>query len=360
MKIVVINTAASSGGALSILKDFYEYINENDTNHEWVFILSDNYIEETENIKVIVKKDIKSNWGKRLSWDVLNGYKFINSLKGDIIISMQNTIPKGITGRKIIYLHQSIPFQNVKRFSFFKKEEIVFAIYQYLIGYLIKKSLSRADRVIVQTNWMKKSVERTANISANKVVVIKPNIKNIDFENHNFPELEFENRKFFYPASGAIYKNHKCIIDAVKILKTKDVKDFKVEFTLGKEYYEKLEIDEELKDTIILSGSLSRDEVFKRYKSSTLVFPSYIETCGLPLLEARKLGSIILASKCEFSMEILDEYINKYYFNPFNSQQLAELMEKVLMNEITINLNYENHHKNELNGWNQFLDEIDF
>lgn len=358
MKIVVINTAASSGGALSILTDFYKYIKENDKNHEWVFILSDNYIEDTKNIKVIVKKDVKSNWANRLSWDIANGGKFINKLRGDIVISMQNTMPRGIIGRKIIYLHQPIPFQNTKRFSFFKEEERFLAIYQYLIGYLIKKSLNRVDKIIVQTDWMKKSVEQLVNISSEKIAVIKPNI-DIDLDNGNMKIVEFDNSYFFYPASGVIYKNHRCIIDAVKILKMKGIKNFKVEFTLEKEYYEKLKIDEELKDIIILSGNLPRNEVFKRYKSSTLVFPSYIETFGLPLLEASKLGTIILASECEFSKEILDEYINKYYFNPFDPNQLAKLMEKVLKNEIILNLNYSNNHNDELNGWKNFVNEID-
>ena len=40
MRIVVVNTAASSGGALSTLKDFYNYVRENDESYEWIFIFS--------------------------------------------------------------------------------------------------------------------------------------------------------------------------------------------------------------------------------------------------------------------------------------------------------------------------------
>lgn len=60
MKILVINFAASEGGALSILQDFYESINENDKDNEWYFLLSDRYLEETKNIKVIVDPSLKN------------------------------------------------------------------------------------------------------------------------------------------------------------------------------------------------------------------------------------------------------------------------------------------------------------
>ena len=70
------------------------------------------------------------------------------------------------------------------------------------------------------------------------------------------------------------------------------------------------------------------------YNRSTLIFPSYIETVGLPLLEARELGSIILASDCPFSREVLDGYENAYYFDPFNPQELADYMKRVISGDI--------------------------
>ena len=48
MKIAVNDIAASTGGTLSISKDFYQYVRANDRENEWVFLLSDPYIEATE------------------------------------------------------------------------------------------------------------------------------------------------------------------------------------------------------------------------------------------------------------------------------------------------------------------------
>ena len=47
MRIVVNDIAASKGGALTVLKDFYSCVRENDKENEWIFLLGDNLLEET-------------------------------------------------------------------------------------------------------------------------------------------------------------------------------------------------------------------------------------------------------------------------------------------------------------------------
>ena len=76
MRIVVNDIAASKGGALTILKDFYNCVKENDTENEWIFLLGDNLLEETDNIKVITLPHIKSSWAKKLLFDRFTGKKF--------------------------------------------------------------------------------------------------------------------------------------------------------------------------------------------------------------------------------------------------------------------------------------------
>lgn len=120
MRIIVNNIAASSGGALSILRSFYNYIryNEEWKHHEWFFLLSKGYVEETDNIKIITLDSIKRSWVNRLYFDLAKGRHFITSLKPDVIFSLQNTIVFGLKIPQVLYVHQSIPFQTVKKFSF--------------------------------------------------------------------------------------------------------------------------------------------------------------------------------------------------------------------------------------------------
>ena len=135
MRIVVNDIAASTGGAMTILKDFYRCVRENDTENEWIFLLGDEYLEETERIKIMTFPHVKRSKIKKLQFDFFKGKKIIEELRPDAVLSLQNVITHGLKVPQLTYVHQSIPFQDVKRFSFLKKRERNVAVYQYIIGH---------------------------------------------------------------------------------------------------------------------------------------------------------------------------------------------------------------------------------
>lgn len=340
MRIVVNDVAASNGGALSILRSFYSYISENDHENEYIFLLSGKYIKETKNIKVII---LDKNWFNRFKFDIINGKKVISSLNPDIVFSLQNTLTHGIKCSQIIYMHQSIPFQKEKKFSFWKGKERKLAVYQYIIGVLIKISIKKADAVIVQTDWIKQSVIESTNSTSEKIIKIAPNINKLyDYKTNDV----FNKKNFFYPAADLMYKNHECIYKANELLLSKGFNIHNIELTLK---------NKSENSNIINIGEIRFEDVMKKYNKSTLIFPSYIETAGLPLIEARQLGTIILASNCLFSKEALNGYENAYFFDPFAPEELATLMEKVISGEIKKEKTTENLY-NEENSWSKVLD----
>ncbi|EOU2074250.1 glycosyltransferase [Clostridium perfringens] len=345
MKILVNDVAASNNGALSILRSFYDYIVKNDNENEWIFLLSDYYLKETENIKVIIREDLKKSWTKRLLFDLFLGAKYISDLNVDVVVSLQNTCVCNVNLPKVTYVHQSIPFQNMKKFSFFKKRELKLAIYQYLIGILIKKSIKKSDLVIVQTEWMKKSINRY--LGKNTKVIKHFPVDNININNN----YRLDNNLFFYPASGEIYKNHICIVNACKLLNDRGINDFKVFFTLNN--CDKGKICENIYNL----GFLDKQLVEKIYESTVLIFPSYIETVGLPLIESKSKGGIILASNCEFSKEVLNNYYECKFFDPFDYDRLADYMQEIIMKPKPI---YTELKKEEVEstGWKDIYNEI--
>ena len=320
MRIVVNDIAASTGGAMTVLRDFYRCVCENDTENEWIFLLGDRYFEETENVKIIPMPEIKKSGVKKVLFDFVTGRKFISELKPDVVVSMQNIITFGIKVPQMTYIHQSIPFQSVKKFSFFKGSERKLAVIQHLIGRIIKRSAKKSDRVIVQTEWMKEAVCRLCRIPADRISVVMPQVKPFDIA--SIPT--FDSSVFFYPTAPAIYKNNAAIFAASEQLAQKGL-DFSVTTTLP---------EEKSRDRIACVGRLPYNEVVARYHASTLVFPSYIETFGYPLAEARQAGAIVLASDTAFSREVLAGYPNAYFFDPFKPQELATLMEQVIRGEI--------------------------
>ena len=61
MRIVVNDIAASTGGAMTVLRDFYSCVCENDHENEWIFLLNQPYFQETENVKIITLPEIKKS-----------------------------------------------------------------------------------------------------------------------------------------------------------------------------------------------------------------------------------------------------------------------------------------------------------
>ena len=176
-------------------------------------------------------------------------------------------------------------------------------------------SIRKSELVIVQTKWMKEAVEKKCFVS---------NVKQIYPEYYNtiYKAQYHITNDFFYPTSDVLYKNNNLLVEAARVLNKEGV-NARISVTISG-----------ADDTIQYLGRISHEEVKKRYANSCLVFPSYIETFGYPLVEARKAGSIILASDCEFSHELLDGYENAYFFNPFDVKKLVDLMKRVAIGEI--------------------------
>lgn len=314
--IVVNDIAASPGGGLTVLRDFYEAIKSKGEDCNWVFLLSKAYVDETPNIKVILMPEVKKHLN-RILFDSFYGWKVINRYNPSVVFSLQNTIVYHSKGKRITYVHQPLPFQSIKNYSLVKKDEFKMASIQHILGRRIKKSIKNSDYTIVQTKWMEKAVKD--NCGVDDIIQIYPNMPNVQEK-----ALYDKTNMFFYPTSNYKYKNNSLLIGASKRMVKSDV-ECSVFITTD---------PTEQVDNIQYIGRIERDEVFDYYKKACLVFPSYIETFGYPLVEAKSAGTIVLASDCEFSHELLDGYENAYFFNPFDEEELFQLMKKVALGEI--------------------------
>lgn len=323
MKIIVFDVPAENGGALTILEKYHMDASK-ETANEWLFIVSTPKLNKSHNVEVKRFPWVKKSWFHRLFFDLVISPKLVRKYKADRVLSLQNIIVPFTKIKQTVYLHQSLPYTS-KKFKIM--ENFKFWIYQNIIGKIITQSLIRADKVIVQANWMKKKISSEKKIDEKKIQVIPPELNLIPSQLYN----DYDNNNvFFYPANGYAYKNHEVVVEAVKKLKEAGIKEFKVIFTLKEEENEHISDLYELvkKDNLPIEfvGELNRKEVLDYYSKSFLLFPSYIETYGLPLLEARLHKTPIISSNCEFAREVLEGYYDVEYFDPFDHRDLYEKM----------------------------------
>jgi len=369
-KIVFVNaTAATEGGALTILEQFLEGISTYSNNiYYYIFCSLENLkIYENENIKII--NNIKGKkWLDRIKWDLcgLKKWSKIKDIRADLVISFQNTGVRYYEDiNQLIYLHQSIPFMEKFNWKLLDKNERLLWFYKNIYKKIIKINLKKNFYIIVQTKWMKDAVIRQFNWNPLKVILIKPNIKNISIE--KITKIEFKDCSFhiFYPAHNAIYKNHELIIKALKYIRDNRQEIYDnliIHFTIDRNLRNnrntkliRLIKNLKISDHIRFEGKIPYERVLVFYKSCDLmVFPSYIETFGLPLIESASFGLPILVSDLDYAREVIGGYKGAKFLDYKDAKLWAENIIELYNNRIK----YEPYNVNYKTSWKDFFELI--
>ena len=328
MNILVLDVAASESGALTVLNEYYKACGK-DAENRYFFCVGRPELESAGNIEVLRFPWVKRSWLHRIWFDRFFVPKLIRKCQADRVFSLQNMIPGNPECEKWVYLHQSIPFVEA-RFSLWKAPKLW--VIQTVMGRMICASLRKADRVIVQTKWMREAAAKKSGASRDKFVVEPPKLD--ESEIVRCTNRETARGRLFYPATPFVYKNHRILLEALRLLKERgELGDIRLTLTIdgmeNKLSSELLRYAKEHGLPVDFVGRLPREEVLRRYAESTLIFPSYVETVGLPLLEARRAGAPILASDCAFSREILDGYDSAAFFDSFDAEACAREIERL-------------------------------
>ncbi|WP_426350470.1 glycosyltransferase [Alloiococcus sp. CFN-8] len=340
MGITLVNaTSLASRGGLTILNQYINsLIDNNDIDEKYfLFVPETCSVPDTETNIVIIKNNDNDFYKGKSFWNTIGLYLWCKKydIKADCIYSLQNYYPLGFSGKGIykkLYLHQPIPFYDYT-WNVFNKRERSLWFYKYIYYWLIKKSVKESDEIIVQTSWLKSSLVKKIGINADIIFVDRPVISNIDTTVVQKINLD-EGYKLFYPASSAIYKNHELLYDMMNVLvNNRKCNDVILYLTIDSEDYEAINYIKKynLFKNIKLLGNISYEEVLRYYNSvDMLVFPSKIETFGLPLVEAQQFNLPIVAGDIDLYREVIGEYKNKVsYCDLDNFLEWAQIIEEV-------------------------------
>jgi glycosyltransferase involved in cell wall biosynthesis len=182
----------------------------------------------------------------------------------------------------------------------------------------LKKFIKNIDLAVVQTEHMKSAFQ--GYISKNVNVMVLPFCDNIK------PNIEFERRlnparKFLYVAGPEPHKNHNRLTSAWKRFHSL-FPDTELTLTVdgGKNSH-----------GIRYLGSIDRAEVMKLYHShDALLYPSLLESLGLPLLEARLSGMPLIVSDLEYAYEVSNPDL---VFNPYDENDIFNTLKKAYRGE---------------------------
>lgn len=318
--IVVNATALDRSGALSILRQFVEYIPVDD--RKWLIFVSPaiSISSNNPNVRIEPIEGVKP-MHRRLWWDAFGFKKWLkkNNIEPVAAVSLQNT---GFNvGKKVpsyIYYHQSLPFFPFS-WNPLKKQERTFWFYKIIYPFFVNLFLKKDTRIFVQLEFIKDGFAKRFKHPKELIGVYSPSVT-VPKETKGSEAVATDVLRLLYPAMPHFYKNHRVIKEALEITDT----NVEVLFTIPPD--NQTYGDERIK----LIGMQPYDHICGLYRTcDALLFPSYIETYGLPLLEAAMTGMPIIAADLPYAREVLSGY-DGVTFIPYNDPQAwANVIEKI-------------------------------
>ncbi|HZK04755.1 MAG TPA: glycosyltransferase [Actinomycetaceae bacterium] len=322
MKILVFNVAAESAGALSILNSAHNAAFRTD-DHEWLFIVSTPTLEEAPQLRVKRFPWVKKSWLHRLWFDAFMAPRIVRAEQPHAVVSLQNVSIPRVRQRQIVYLHTALPFSS---YRFDLRKEPGAWLYQRLITQLIRRSTASANEIVVQAPWMSRTISDISGIEQSRIEVIRPVVSQSGPSERYRPTPD-NRRRFFFPAGAISYKNHELIFAAAEQLQREGT-HVEIVCTITHEDLRSLGITR-TPGNVQLLGEIPFHEVQRRYTESVLVFPSLLETVGLPLMEAQAQQTFVLAADLPYARDATAGYDNAHFFDPHVPGELAAMMTSV-------------------------------
>lgn len=336
--IVVSAVNLRKGGTLKILRQALQYLSGR---------------AERENLRVIAlvhKKElcgfpgieyiempwcIKS-WAHRLWAEYVTMYGISRRLAAerngrpvDVWLSLHDTTPRVIARKREVYCHTSFPFLKIKARDFLMDSKIpLFA----LLGRFVYRINARAnDYIIVQQNWFADSMSALLNVPRERFRVIPPVFEKI-------PQAEMAMEKnsvptFLYVSTPDCHKNFETLLEASRLLeKELGCGKFRTVITVkGDEnrYAEWLHRKWGRVQSVEFLGRVPHDKLDSLYSSADVfVFPSRIETWGLPISEymAANPGGRLLLADLPYARETAQAAAYASFFKVTDASGLKRLM----------------------------------
>lgn len=274
------------------------------------------------NIEYIEFPKSKKSWFNRMYYEYFHFKKLSKELNADIWFSIQDLSPHVVSKKKFVYCHNPSPFYKPTLHDWLYGFRISFFAWFYKYAY--RYNIQSNTAVFVQQQWIKNQFENWYHI---------PNIKVMHPETQVVSEqkaisLPAEKINLFYPSFPRMFKNMEYLCEAILLLPQAIQEKINVYITIsGTEnaYAKKIVSNYQKYNVFQFIGALDRATVSGYYNAmDALVFPSKLETWGLPLTETKEFEKPIFVSDLPYAHETVGNYDKVCFIDLNNPNDLAQ------------------------------------
>lgn len=313
--VVVSAVSLRKGGTLRILQQTLEYLSGR-SDVRVTALVHDRKLCEYPEIEYIEIPWATRSWAHRLWCEYVTMHRISEDLARnggpvDLWLSLHDTTPRVVAKEQEVYCHTSFPFLKLRLRDFMMDPKI--PAFRLLTPLYYKVGARKNSSIIVQQEWFADALSRLMRVPREKFRVIPPagapevgdmSPQKIFFNPDSPRELATRigelvqdgARSFFFASTPDCHKNFETFLEAVRLLDSQDCEglgidpsDLRFVITVrGDEnrYARWLHRRWGALPNVDFHGLMGRDELYEHYrKADCFVFPSRVETWGLPISE---------------------------------------------------------------------------
>ena len=330
--IVISAVNLVEAGTLAILRDCLSYLSKLAEQGEYkvIALVYDKKLAYFPNIEYIETQWPKKRWTNRLWYEYVSMKKISKQLSPVYLwFSLHDTSPSVVAQRRAVYCHNSYSFYKWKLHDLIFAPKI--ALFALFTKYIYKTNILRNNYLVVQQEWFRKAMSKMFGVDYSKIIVAKPSQA---IEKAASIAEPFERFTFIFAGSPNSHKNFEVICRAAALLEKQGINDFRVCITVsGKEnkYAGWLYENWGGLQTVDFIGFQSKENLLQYYeKSSCLIFPSKVESWGLPISEYAQYHKPMLLADLPYAHETAAGAKLVSYFNPESADELAAKMQALI------------------------------
>lgn len=291
-------------------------------------------------IETIAFPRSKRSWLTRLllEWVLFN--KLSKSLKPDLWFSLHDITPRVHARRQAVYCHNPSPFHKLTLRDALL--EPPFAFFNLLYGRLYGIFLARNHTVVVQQAWLRKEFRRL--YAHPNVVVAYPTQPNegpsVSAQIHAAGQFsEARPLVMLYPALPRVFKNIEVVCEAMKLLPQPAIGAVELRLTLcGTENSYARELYQRFSSVcgVRFIGRQTRRQMLEAYRAcDVVVFPSRLETWGLPITEAKTQNKPLVVADLPYAHETVGNCSAVTFLPATDAQAWATVFEQMVCGQHT-------------------------